>query len=358
LNKNDDSRVSRGHLHPRIGNQAARYRKSIPPVEELTARLLDGDRSALSRAITLVESTLPEHQAAGAEIVRRILPYTGRSFRIGITGVPGAGKSTFIDGLGTAYVRRGHRVAVLAVDPSGVRNKGSILGDKTRMTRLAKSDAAFIRPSPSGNRPGGVARKTRETILLCEAAGFDRIVVETVGVGQSEIYVHSMTDLFVLLKLPGAGDELQGIKRGIMEMADMILINKADGDLLDEARRAAGFFRNALQWFGSARQVPVTALSSLDPTQIEDVVNRMEEIYRRLKTSGELKQRRDRQQIFWFDETFRDKLDLFLNGDSRLRHIRQSLKEKIISGKITPFDAAETFWNAFIESLASSRKGR
>jgi len=211
--------------------------------------ILQGNRTILSRAVTLIESNKPDHQRMAQEIIGRCLPYSGKSVRIGITGVPGAGKSTFIESFGTYLTALGKRLAVLAIDPSSEKTKGSILGDKTRMEELSTDPNAYIRPSPSSGSLGGVARKTRETILLCEAAGFDTILIETVGVGQSETTVHSMVDFFLLLQIAGAGDELQGIKRGIMEMADTIVINKADGDNVLRAKTAATLYRNALHLF-------------------------------------------------------------------------------------------------------------
>jgi len=216
---------------------------------EFTKGILQGDIALLSQAVTLIESSKTEHQKQARRIIEQCLPHSGKSVRIGITGVPGAGKSTSIDSLGMYLVKKGHKMAVLAIDPSSIRSKGSILGDKTRMVALAREKNVFIRPSPSAGSLGGVARKTRETILLCEAAGFDTIFVETVGIGQSETAVHSMVDFFLLIQLAGAGDELQGIKRGIMEMADGIVINKADGDNIEKAKLAAIHFRNALQLF-------------------------------------------------------------------------------------------------------------
>ena len=217
---------------------------------EFVEGILKGDITILSQAVTLIESSLHEHQQVAQEIIEKCLPHAGRSVRIGITGVPGAGKSTSIDAFGMHLIKdKGRKLAVLAIDPSSERSKGSILGDKTRMEELSREKSAFIRPSPSAGSLGGVARKTRETIVLCEAAGFDTVFVETVGVGQSETAVHSMVDFFLLIQLAGTGDELQGIKRGIMEMADGIIINKADGDSIDKAKLAAAQFRNALHLF-------------------------------------------------------------------------------------------------------------
>ncbi|NPA43646.1 MAG: methylmalonyl Co-A mutase-associated GTPase MeaB [Chlorobi bacterium] len=340
------------HLHPGIGKKYASFKKEWLPPDEWASRILRGDKTALSRAITLVESTVPAHARLAEELIRRLLPHSGKSFRIGITGVPGAGKSTFIDRLGDAYIRRGHKVAVLAVDPSSAKYKGSILGDKTRMTRLMQADNAFIRPSPSGNVPGGVARKTREAVLLCEAAGYDRILVETVGVGQSEVYAHSMTDMFVLLKLPGAGDELQGIKRGIMELADLILINKADGEMAESARRAVQTFRTALSYFYPPDRIPpVEAVSSFSDRDIHKALELMEDFYTRARRTGTLDRRRREQQTFWMDETLRDLFENRLRNRPELAEYRTSLEQAVKRLEITPFEAAEKLWERFITLL-------
>lgn len=230
-------------------HEIRRTKRKKYTVSQYVDGILKGDIAILSQAVTLVESLKPEHHDKAQEIIEKCLPYSGNSIRVGITGVPGAGKSTSIDSFGMHLLNQGHKLAVLAIDPSSERSKGSILGDKTRMERLALEDNAFIRPSPTEGELGGVARKTRETIILCEAAGFDYIFVETVGVGQSETAVHSMVDFFLLIQLAGTGDELQGIKRGIMEMADGIVINKADGDNIEKAQIAQSHFRNALRLF-------------------------------------------------------------------------------------------------------------
>lgn len=234
---------------PMVNPYLKRVKKREYSVDEYIEGILKGDITCLSQAVTLVESNNIQHQEIAQQIIERCLPYTGNSMRIGITGVPGAGKSTSIDSFGMYLVKQGRKLAVLAIDPSSERSNGSILGDKTRMEQLSREKNAFIRPSPTAGSLGGVARKTRETIMLCEAAGFDTIFVETVGVGQSETAVHSMVDFFLLIQLAGTGDELQGIKRGIMEMADAIIINKADGDNIDKANLAASHFRNALHLF-------------------------------------------------------------------------------------------------------------
>ncbi|MCX6272848.1 MAG: methylmalonyl Co-A mutase-associated GTPase MeaB [Bacteroidetes bacterium] len=236
-------------VNERAVSKYKRLRKGLMPVEEYVRGIREGNRVVLSQAITLIESALPLHQSIAQEIIAHCLHHAGKSMRIGITGVPGVGKSTFIEAFGTYLTGKGRKVAVLAIDPSSQRSKGSILGDKTRMEMLSTDGNAFIRPSPSAGSLGGVARKTRETLILCEAAGFDLIIIETVGVGQSETAVHAMVDFFLLLMLPGAGDELQGIKRGIMEMADAILINKADGEQVLLAKLAKTQYSNALHLF-------------------------------------------------------------------------------------------------------------
>src|SRR5689334_13228756 len=237
---------------------------------ELTERVLAGDRRGLARAITLVESTRAQDRAAATELIDAVLPSTGAAARLGISGAPGSGKSTFIEALGTYLVDQGHQVAVLAVDPSSARSGGSILGDKTRMEELARSPRAFIRPSPSGGTLGGVARRTREAMLVCEAAGFDVVLVETVGVGQSEVAVAGMVDVFLLLIAPGAGDELQGVKRGIVELADLVVVNKADGALADLARHTAGDYAHALHLVGPAQVLLASARESMGIVEVWD----------------------------------------------------------------------------------------
>ena len=338
-------------VHPGIENRYRKFKKHLPDADTFIKEILKGNREYLSRAITIVESNAPNVKTLGDEIISKALPYSGKSFRIGITGVPGVGKSTFIDRLGSEFIRHGHRVAVLAIDPSSVLNKGSILGDKTRMENLLKSGEAFIRPSPSGNYLGGVGRKTRETIILCEAAGYDRILVETVGVGQSEIYVHSMTDLFLLLKLPGAGDELQGIKRGVMEMADLIIINKADGEMKQEAERAVRIFKNALQYFTfrNTDEIDVMAVSSLTTAGIGKVIEILENKYKQLQQSGRLDEKRKEQLEFWFDESLNELFRNAFDRNPQLSAKRDELLAAVKNFKITPFEAAETLWELFLK---------
>src|SRR5256886_16203780 len=275
-----------------------------PPIDikTLAKDLRAGSRAALARAITLIESRRSDHQAAARDLVQALLPDTGKAIRVGITGSPGVGKSTSIDGLGMFLIERGHKVAVLAVDPSSARTGGSILGDKTRMARLSASDEAFIRPSPASGTLGGVAAKTREAMLLCEAAGFDVVLVETVGIGQSETAVCDMTDFFLALMLPGAGDELQGIKKGLVELADMIAINKADGDNIERANLAAAEYRGALHILSSRSehlQPPVLTYSALTGTGIDALWQSILDPRSAMHASGEFAARRRLQQVKW-----------------------------------------------------------
>ena len=304
----------------------------------------EGNRMILSKAITLIESSHPGHLALAQEIIDRCLPLSGKSIRIGITGVPGVGKSTFIESLGTYLTSRNHKLAVLAIDPSSEKTKGSILGDKTRMEKLANNPDAFIRPSPSAGSLGGVARKTKEIIILCEAAGFDTIFVETVGVGQSEITVHSMVDFFLLLMLSGAGDELQGIKRGIMEMADMIVINKADGDNLDKARLAKLEYANAVHLFAPSASgwIPEVGLCSAATGYGIDKVWEVIEKYRQLTlANGYFELNRKSQNRNNFYNILQESL---LNRFYSNIEIGKSIKKAeldVQSGKSTPFAAVQ-----------------
>ena len=293
--KVNDGVEALGPVNPYLASM--RRKKAVPlSVNDYVEGIMRGDVVVLSRAVTLLESLLPEHQTMAQEIVERCLPYSGNSLRLGITGVPGAGKSTSIDAFGMYLLSNTDaKLAVLAVDPSSERSKGSILGDKTRMERLSVHPRAFIRPSASAGSLGGVARKTRETIILCEAAGFDNIFVETVGVGQSETAVYSMVDFFLLIQIAGAGDELQGIKRGIMEMADGIVINKADGDNVDEARRAAVHYRNALQLFpmpASGMRPEVLTYSGFFDLNIDKVWEMINGYVDKVKINGAFDERR------------------------------------------------------------------
>jgi LAO/AO transport system kinase len=334
---------------PEVNEEAIRLhkqkRKSPHTVDEYIDGILSGNRTLLSQAITLTESSLPSHAALAQEIIERCLPKAGQSIRIGITGVPGVGKSTFIESLGMQLILKNHRLAVLAIDPSSERSKGSILGDKTRMENLSMQAAAFIRPSPSAGSLGGVARKTRETIILCEAAGFDTIFIETVGVGQSEVAVHSMVDFFLLLMLAGAGDELQGIKRGIMEMADAIAITKADGENTDKAERARNEYTNALHLFPPTESgwIPkVLTCSSKTNTGIGKVWDTVLEYMALTRHNGFFERNRLEQSRYWMYETINQNLKDSFYNDKRIQKLLEIYENKVLQGESTPFTPAKT----------------
>lgn len=306
--------------------------------------ILKGDRTLLSRAITLVESTRPEHQERASEIIDAILPHTGNSLRIGITGVPGVGKSTFIEAIGEHVISQGNKLAVLAVDPSSEKSKGSILGDKTRMETLSHHPDAFIRPSPSCGSLGGVTRRTRESILLCEAAGFNVIFIETVGVGQSETIVSSMVDFFLLLMLAGAGDELQGIKRGIMEMADALVITKADGNNVQKAKLAKAEYQTALHLFPKAQSdwtTQVLTCSSLEKTGLDQVWQTIQDYQTKTKDNGYFETKRSDQNKKWLHESIKDILLDHFFKDSKIQKELSKKEKDVLSGKINPFKAAQ-----------------
>ncbi len=314
------------------------------PAEKYVEGILSGQRVMLGRAITLSESSLPRHQELAQEVIEKCLPHAGKSVRIGITGVPGVGKSTFIESLGKYLTANGHRIAVLAIDPSSQRTKGSILGDKTRMEELANDPHAFIRPSSSAGTLGGVTRRTRETIILCEAAGFDTIFVETVGVGQSETAVHSMVDFFLLLMLAGAGDELQGIKRGIMEMADAIVINKADGDNIKKAEQARREYQNALHLFPPAPSgwtPEVLTCSSLERTGIERVWEMVSSYVGKTKESGWLEKNRRDQALEAFTSSMENSLLQGFYHDERVSAGMARLRSEVLAGTLSPYLAAQ-----------------
>jgi LAO/AO transport system kinase len=307
--------------------------------------VLDQNRLMLARTITLIESTLPAHQEMARVIIDRLLPSTGNSIRIGITGVPGAGKSTFIESFGTMLTGMGHRVAVLAIDPSSTRSGGSILGDKTRMEKLAVNEKAFIRPSPSCGTLGGVARKTRETMLACEAAGFDVVIVETVGVGQSETTVASMVDFFLVLMIAGAGDELQGIKKGVLEVADAIVINKADGDNILRAQLAQKEYQAALHLLmpaSSSWSTPVLICSALDMTGIDKAWETINEHRAALTASGELTEKRKKQALDWMAFLLDEGLRGWFYNDHRVKEALPFLKREVEQEMISPTAAAST----------------
>ncbi|MDJ1159429.1 methylmalonyl Co-A mutase-associated GTPase MeaB [Chelatococcus sp. SYSU_G07232] len=316
----------------------------LPDVEAMAERLRAGDRAALARAITLVESKRADHKAKARALLQQVLPFTGGAARVGITGVPGVGKSTTIDTLGSNLTARGHKVAVLAVDPSSTRSGGSILGDKTRMARLAADPNAFIRPSPSSGTLGGVAAKTRETMLLCEAAGFDVILVETVGVGQSETAVADLTDFFLVLMLPGAGDELQGIKKGILELADLIAVNKADGEGAARARAAAADYKAALHILTPASASwtpPVITVSGLANEGLDLLWEQVESHRKRLTATGELAAKRRAQEVKWMWAMVEDRLHARLRSDPGVRARVPALEAEVAAGRLAPTLAAD-----------------
>ncbi len=323
-----------------------------PETAALADGVLEGNRRALARAITLSESTRPDHRGAASSLLERLMPHAGHSIRLGITGVPGVGKSTFVEALGNHVIDQGHRVAVLTVDPSSAISGGSILGDKTRMELLSRRPEAYIRPSPAGKTLGGVTRRSREALVLCEAAGFDVIIVETVGVGQSETKVAEMTDMFMLLLLPGGGDELQGIKRGIMELADLILINKADDDLQALAQRSAAEYRSALRLLHPRLvdwKVEVQTCSARDRVGIAEawkVVLAHREI---LEATGQFTARRAAQARDWMWSEVNDSLVAALQGDPEVRKQIPALEAAASEGRIVPTIAARQLLDIFLK---------
>lgn len=321
--------------------------------------ILKGNVSILGRAVTLVESRAETHQALAQEVIEKCLPYTGNSRRIGITGVPGAGKSTSIDVFGLHVLKQGGKLAVLAIDPSSERTKGSILGDKTRMEKLSQHPDAFIRPSPSAGSLGGVARKTRETIMLCEAAGYNNIFVETVGVGQSETAVHSMVDFFLLIQLAGTGDELQGIKRGIMEMADGIVINKADGDNIDRANLAAAQFRNALHLFPPtpSKWVPeVICYSGYYELNIDKVWDMIGRYFEYVKKTGYFQQKRNEQAKYWMLETINERLRHDFYSRPEIRALLEQKEMRVLNNEQSSFTAAQDVLDRYYGLLRCNDK--
>lgn len=329
-------------------------------ISRLQTGLEKGSRACLAQAITLVESSRADHRAAAEELVERILPRTGSSLRIGVTGIPGAGKSTLIDGIGMDLLDKGHRVAVLAIDPSSVRSGGSILGDKTRMQTLSLQENAFVRPSPTSGTLGGVARRTRECMLLCEAFGFDIIIVETVGVGQSEVGVAHLVDVFLLIAIAGAGDELQGIKRGILEVADIIAVNKADGQNLKQAQRTAGELRSALrilnqsfagQESGLATLPEVFAVSSLSRDDRSVLIRQMKGLYESARDSGALARKRERQKKRWLWDEIKDTAVRQITQHPRFVPTMIKVEEDLSTDHITVTRAVQT-----IMAVCSARR--
>ncbi len=316
-----------------------------PDIGRLAQGVRRGDRTVLSRAITLIESKRADHRRAAAALTQELLPYTGKAVRVGITGAPGVGKSTLVNSLGSMLTGQGRKVAVLAVDPSSRRTGGSILADKTRMARLANDDNAFIRPSPASGTLGGVAARTRETMLLCEAAAYDVVLVETVGVGQSELAVSDMTDFFLVMALPGAGDELQALKKGVVELADMIAINKADGDNLGRARVAAAEYAAALHILSPSSpnwSPPVITCSALKQDGIEDLWSKILDHRQRLTASGELKTRRGEQQVKWMWTMLEERLFAPLRSDRAVKTALSRIEADVVAGVTAPAAAVET----------------
>lgn len=328
---------------PIVNPGFVRRRRPSLTTEQMVAGIVGGDVAILGQAITLVESNNPAHEGQAQQIVECCLAHAGGSIRIGITGVPGAGKSTFIEAVGGMVADRGHRLAVLAIDPSSERSGGSILGDKTRMESISTDPRIFIRPSPSAGSLGGVARKTRETIVLCEAAGYDVIFVETVGVGQSETSVHSMVDLFLLLQIAGAGDELQGIKRGIMEMADAVVITKAEGENVTRAELAKRQFENALMLFPTAAsgwRPRVYTCSAYAGTGLDEVWTGVEEFLGFTRGNGFFSENRRWQNQYWLRESIEDSLRGGFYHDPRIEELLPELRSRVVSDEMSPFAAA------------------
>ncbi|GAB6009019.1 methylmalonyl Co-A mutase-associated GTPase MeaB [Dysgonomonas reticulitermitis] len=358
--ENDDQfqglRVNKGiseqpTVNPYLNN-FKKFKRKVYTVSEYVEGILKGNITILGQAVTLIESSRQDHQAIGQEVIEKCLPYTGNSIRIGITGVPGAGKSTSIDAFGMHILKGNNKLAVLAIDPSSEVTKGSILGDKTRMERLSVEKNAFIRPSPSAGSLGGVARKTRETIILCEAAGFDRIIVETVGVGQSETAVHSMVDFFLLIQLAGTGDELQGIKRGIMEMADGIIINKADGNNIEKARLAQSHFQNALHLFPlpeSGWTPQVLTYSGYYEIGIDEVWKMIDEYIAFVKGNGYFEYRRNAQSKFWMHETINERLKSNFYNNPEVQKELKKYEQLVLDSQMSSFAAASNVLDTYFK---------
>ena len=346
-------------INPNGVNSRLSKKRKMLTVDDYVKGILDGNRMILSRAVTLIESVRPEHQELAQEIILKCLPYSGKSVRIGITGVPGAGKSTFIEALGKHITVQNGKLAVLAIDPSSERSKGSILGDKTRMEELAGDPNAYIRPSPSAGSLGGVARKTRETVILCEAAGFDTIFIETVGVGQSETAVHSMVDFFLLIQIAGAGDELQGIKRGIMEMADGIVINKADGNNIEKAGLAQTQFKNALHLFPpspSGWEAKVLTCSSLKKTGINETWAMISDYISFVQKNNYFNDRRNQQAKYWMYESINEALRNSFYQNSDVKKNINKFENDVLNDKMSSFVAAKTLLDIYFNKNKESTK--
>ncbi|MBE0651939.1 MAG: methylmalonyl Co-A mutase-associated GTPase MeaB [Bacteroidales bacterium] len=339
-------------VNPALRQGKKKFAREKPDVQKLFEGIRKSDPTALGRGITLIESTLQEDRPTAQQLIQMCLPYSGNSFRLGITGVPGVGKSTFIESFGLLLIEKGKRVAVLAIDPSSLRTKGSILGDKTRMESLGNHRDAFIRPSASAGTLGGVARKTRESMILCEAAGFDVIFIETVGVGQSETAVSNLVDFFLLLMLAGGGDELQGIKRGIMEMADLVVINKADGDNLKRAQMAVQEYKQALHLFPSLPngwQPDVLKASAIQNEGLEEVWNQISSFLNLTKENGFFEKNRQQQALHILDETIHTGITEHFFNHPEINQLMESLKHQILEKKISPYEASEQLLSHYLK---------
>ena len=337
---------------PVVNPYFVRKKRRQMTTDEYVAGILDGNITILAQAITLIESNNPVHYAQAQEIIERCLPHSGKSVRIGITGVPGAGKSSFIEAVGNMVTSYKHKLAVLAIDPSSERSGGSILGDKTRMESICHNPDIFIRPSPSAGSLGGVARKTRETIVLCEAAGFDVIFIETVGVGQSETAVHSMVDMFMMLQISGAGDELQGIKRGIMEMADMMVITKADGENIKKAELAKAQYQGALKLFplpDSEWRPKVYTCSSLEGTGLEEVWQGVEQYLQHIELNGYFTSNRNRQNKYWMYETINETLKSSFYNNPEIESRMEEVERRVLDAKLSSFIAAKELLDIYFK---------
>ena len=337
---------------PVVNPYFVRRKRRQMTTDEFVDGILAGNITILAQAITLIESNNPTHYAQAQEIIERCLPHSGRSVRIGITGVPGAGKSSFIEAVGNMVTSYKHKLAVLAIDPSSERSGGSILGDKTRMETICHNPDIFVRPSPSAGSLGGVARKTRETIVLCEAAGFDVIFIETVGVGQSETAVHSMVDMFMMLQISGAGDELQGIKRGIMEMADMMVITKADGENVTKAELAKAQYQGALHLFplaDSGWRPQVYTCSSLEGTGLEEVWQGVEQYLQHIELNGYFTSNRNRQNKYWMYETINETLKSSFYNNPEIQERMADVEQRVLDAKLSSFIAAKELLDIYFK---------
>ena len=337
---------------PVVNPYFVRRKRRQMTTDEYVDGILAGNITILAQAITLIESNNPTHYAQAQEIIERCLPHSGKSIRIGITGVPGAGKSSFIEAVGNMVTSYKHKLAVLAIDPSSERSGGSILGDKTRMETICHNPDIFVRPSPSAGSLGGVARKTRETIVLCEAAGFDVIFIETVGVGQSETAVHSMVDMFMMLQISGAGDELQGIKRGIMEMADMMVITKADGENVTKAELAKAQYQGALHLFplaDSGWRPQVYTCSSLEGTGLEEVWQGVEQYLQHIELNGYFTSNRNRQNKYWMYETINETLKSSFYNNPEIQERMADVEQRVLDAKLSSFIAAKELLDIYFK---------